>query len=139
MYTIDKACKIPWTLTFINDIVGYEFNGMKIIGSLIPINFVGHDVVEVIASHEAVFVEVGLAEDMVDFILGKVLSQLSSNLLQLVHSDLSLNKTKATDRLTSKEDQTLSISARLSFSPSLAVASLKNSAKSIPPDWSSSS
>lgn len=112
---------------------------MKIIGSLIPINFVGHDVVEIIASHEAVLVQIGLAEDMIDLILGKVLSQLSCNLLQLVHSDLSLNKIIATDRLTSNEPQTLSISARLSFSPSLAVASLKNSAKSIPPDWSSSS
>ena len=40
--------------------------------------------------------------------------------------------------LISNDWNTLSTSALLSLSLSLAVASLKNSAKSIPPDWSSS-
>ena len=102
--------------------------------SLIPIDLVSHDVVKVVGSHESVIVEVCLREDMVDLLLSQVLSQILRDLLQLVGGNLALNKVRFTARLTSKEFQTLSISALLSFSPSLAVASLKNSAKSIPPD-----
>ena len=107
--------------------------------SLVPVDLVSHDVVEVIGSDETVLVEVSLREDVIDLLLSQVLSQILRDLLQLVGGDLALNNLKITARLTSKEFQTLSISARLSFSPNLAVASLKNSAKSIPPDWSSSS
>jgi hypothetical protein len=95
---------------------------------------VGHNVVEVIASNKSVFIKVSLREDVVDFILSEMLSQFGSNFLQLMYGDFSLNNSKITDLLTSNEPQTLSISALLSFSPSLAVANLKNSAKSIPPD-----
>ena len=94
----------------------------------------GHDVVEVVAGNETVLVEVSLAEHMVDLVLSQVLSQLLSNFLQLVSCYLTLSNPIITDRLTSKDPQTFSISARLSLSLILAVASLKNSAKSIPPD-----
>jgi hypothetical protein len=76
---------------------------------------------------------------VVEFVLSEHLAQFGSDLLEFVDSDFSLNRTKSTDRLTSNDPQTLSTSARLSLSLSLAVANLKNSAKSIPPDWSSSS
>jgi hypothetical protein len=76
---------------------------------------------------------------VIKLVFSELLSQLSCNFLQLMDSDFSLSNFKITDLLTSNDPQTLSISARLSFSPSLAVANLKNSAKSIPPDWSSSS
>lgn len=46
---------------------------------------------------------------------------------------------KITALLISKEANTFYISALLSLSEILAVASLKNSGKSMPPDWSSSS
>jgi hypothetical protein len=102
--------------------------------SLIPIGFVGHDVVEVITSDESIIIEVSFEEHMVDLVFGKVLSQFLSDLLEFSGGDLSLNYIKITDRLTSNEPQTFSISARLSLSLILAVANLKNSAKSIPPD-----
>ena len=107
--------------------------------SLFPINFVAHDIVEVVSSHESVFIEVGFRENVVDLVISEVFSKFLGDLFKFEGCDLSLNKAIITDLLTSNEPQTLSISARLSFSPNLAVASLKNSAKSIPPDWSSSS
>ena len=108
-------------------------------GSLVPVDLVGHDVVEVVGSHETVLVQVSLAENVVDLLLAQVLPKFACDLLELVGGDFALDNNISTDRLTSKDPQTLSISARLSFSPSLAVASLRNSAKSMPPDWSSSS
>lgn len=103
-------------------------------GSLVPVDLVGHDVVEVISSHETVLVQVSFAENVIDLIFAQVLSQITGNFLEFVHSNFTLDKSKNTERFTSKDPQTLSISARLSFSPNLAVASLKNSAKSMPPD-----
>jgi len=47
----------------------YKSKGKR---SLFPINFVGHDVVEVITAHESVFVEIGLWENVVDFFLAKL-------------------------------------------------------------------
>ena len=107
--------------------------------SLFPINFVGHDIVEVVSSHESVFVEVSFGENVVDLVVSEVFSEFLGDLFKFEGSDLSLNKAIITVLLTSNEAQTLSISARVSFSPPFEVASLKNSGKSIPPDWSSSS
>ena len=108
-------------------------------GSLFPVDLVGHDVVEVISHNETIVVEVSLFEHVVDLFFGKVLAQVLSDLLELQSGDLALSNKNITALLTSNEAQTLSISARLSLSLILAVASLKNSGNSIPPDWSSSS
>jgi hypothetical protein len=94
----------------------------------------GEDVVEIVSSHETVIIEVSLHENLLDFLVIKVFSKILGNLLELVGGDFSLNKSNLTALLMSKEVHTLSTSALLSLSLSLAVASLKNSAKSIPPD-----
>lgn len=106
--------------------------------SLFPIDFMGEDVVEIVRVNESIIIEIGLHEHLVKILIIKVLSQIFGDLLKLQNSDLSLNNVLITALLTSKEAQTLSTSALLSLSLSLAVARRKNSAKSIPPDWSSS-
>lgn len=93
-----------------------------------------HNIVEVVNCDEAIIVKISLRENVVELFFCEVLSEIFSHFLQLVNSDLSLNYNNITDLFTSKEFQTFSISALLSLSPSLAVASLKNSAKSMPPD-----
>jgi hypothetical protein len=109
------------------------------VSNSVPVDSVGHDVVEIFGSDESVFVEVGLAEHVLVFLLSQVLSEILADLLELEGGELALNYAIVTDRLGSKALKTLLISARVSFSPILAVARRRNSAKSIPPDWSSSS
>lgn len=94
----------------------------------------GQDVVEVISGNETIVIKIGLDKNLLDFLIVQILSKILGDLLQLVGGDLSLNEIIVTALLTSKEVHTLSTSALLSLSLSLAVASLKNSAKSIPPD-----
>ena len=106
---------------------------------MFPIDLVGEDVVEVIGSDETIIIKISLHKDLLDLLIIEVFTEVLGDLLELVSGDLSLNKINLTALLMSKEVQTLSTSALLSLSLSLAVASLKNSAKSIPPDWSSSS
>jgi hypothetical protein len=106
---------------------------------LFPIDLVGEDVVEIIGSDETIIIKISLHKNLLDFLIIEVLTEVLGDLLQLVSGDLSLNHIILTALLMSKEVHTLSTSALLSLSLSLAVASLKNSAKSIPPDWSSSS
>lgn len=105
----------------------------------VPVDSVGHDVVKIFGSDEAVVVEVGALEHLLDLLVVEVLAQVLGHLLQLEGGEFALRKVTVTDRLGSKALNTLLISTRVSFSPILAVASLKNSAKSMPPDWSSSS
>ena len=100
----------------------------------VPVDSVGHDVVEILDGDESVFVEVGFAEHVLVFLLSQVLAQVLADLLEFESCELSLNYATVTDRLGSKALKTLLISALVSFSPILAVASLRNSAKSIPPD-----
>lgn len=64
---------------------------MEIIRSLIPINFVGHDVVEIVSSNETILIKISLAENVVKLFFGKILTKISGDLLQLVNSDLTLN------------------------------------------------
>ena len=86
----------------------------------------GHDIVEIVSSHETILIEISFRKNVVQLFLAQVLSQVLSYFLELKHSDLALNYIISTDRFTSKEFQTLSISALLSLSPILAVANLKN-------------
>ena len=107
--------------------------------SLVPISLVGHDVVEIITGDKSIVIKVGFEEHVVELVFREILSQLLGNLLEFHGCDLALSYQRITALLTSKDVQTLSISALLSLSLILAVASLKNSGNSIPPDWSSSS
>ena len=109
-------------------------NGSKRIISLVPVSLVGHDVVEVITSDESIIIEVSFEKHVVKIVFRQVFSQILGDLFQFQSGNLTLNKSIVTALLTSNDDQTLSISARLSLSLILAVASLKNSANSIPPD-----
>jgi len=54
-----------------------------VLTSLFPINFVGHDVVEVFSSDESVIVQIGLGENVLDLIVSQVFSQILSDLLEL--------------------------------------------------------
>jgi hypothetical protein len=58
--------------------------------SLVPIDLVGHDVVEIVGSHETIIVEVSLHEDLLNFLVSQVLSEVMGDLLQLVNSELAL-------------------------------------------------
>lgn len=100
----------------------------------VPVYFVGHDVVEILGSDESVFVEVSFIEHVLVLLLAQVLAQVLADLLEFESGELALNYATFTDRLGSKALKTLLISALESFSPILAVASLRNSAKSMPPD-----
>ncbi len=58
--------------------------------SLFPIDLVGHDVVEVVGSDETIVVEVGLLEDLLDFLVGQVLSEVVGDFLELVDRQFAL-------------------------------------------------
>jgi len=50
-----------------------------------------HDVVEVIRGNETILIEIGFAENVIDFIFSQVLSQFLGDFLQLVDGDLALS------------------------------------------------
>lgn len=108
--------------------------GINGTGSLFPIYFVGEDVVEVIGGDKSIIIEVGLDEDLFNFFIIEVFSEILGNFFEFESGDFSLDKKQITALLISNDFQTLSTSSLLSLSLSLAVASLKNSLKSIPPD-----
>ena len=58
----------------------------------LPIGLLSDDVVEVLSSDIAVTIKVCLREDFLNLIIGKVLSQLDCNLLELLSVDLALNE-----------------------------------------------
>ena len=51
----------------------------------------GHDVVEIVSSNETILIKISLAENVVKFFFGKILTKIGGDLLQLVNSDLTLN------------------------------------------------
>ena len=59
--------------------------------SLLPVDLVGHDVVEIVSSDKSIIIKVSLGEDVVPFIVGKVLAEFLAELFQLKNGDLSLN------------------------------------------------
>ena len=59
--------------------------------SLFPVDFVSHDVVEVIRCDKPVFVEISLAENVIDFIFSQVFSQFFGNFLEFVDCDFALS------------------------------------------------
>ena len=59
--------------------------------SLLPINFVGHDVVEIVGGDKSIIIEISLEEHMVNLVFGQILSQFLSNLFELSGGDLALN------------------------------------------------
>ena len=64
---------------------------VKWVESLVPIDFVSHDVVEVITSDKTVVIKVSLKENVVKLIFSKVFSQFLRNFLQLGNCNFSLN------------------------------------------------
>lgn len=61
-----------------------------LIESLFPVNFVGHDVVEIVSSDESIIVQISLGEDVLNFIISQVLSQFLGDLLQLQSGESTL-------------------------------------------------
>ena len=51
----------------------------------------GEDVVEVVSSDKTVVIEVSFHEDLLDFLIVEVFSEVLGDLLELVGGDLSLN------------------------------------------------
>ena len=51
--------------------------------SLFPVNFVCHDVVEIVSGNESVVVQICLGENVLDLVVSQVLSQFLGDLLQL--------------------------------------------------------
>ncbi len=45
-----------------------------LIESLFPVNLVGHDVIEIVTSDESIIVQIGLGEDVLNFVVSQVLS-----------------------------------------------------------------
>jgi molybdopterin-binding protein len=71
----------------------FKINGRKSnlwIESLFPVNLVGHDVVEIVSGDESIIIQIGLGEDVLNFIISQVLSQFSSDLLQLQSGESTL-------------------------------------------------
>ena len=62
---------------------------------MFPIDLVGEDVVEVVSSHKTVVIEVSLHEDLLDFLIIELLSEVLGNLLEFVGGDFSLNKSRS--------------------------------------------
>ena len=67
-------------------------NDVKCAASLLPINLVGHDVIEVVSSDKSIIIEVSFVENVVPFIITHVLTQLLTNFFQLQSGDFSLNQ-----------------------------------------------
>lgn len=61
---------------------------------MLPIDFMGEDVVEVIGSHETIIVKVSLYKNMLNFFVVKVFSKVFGNFLELMGGYLSLNVIK---------------------------------------------
>ena len=57
---------------------------------LVPVDAVSHNVVKVILSDESVVVEVGVAEHLVEFLLGDVFAEFLSDLAKVINGELSL-------------------------------------------------
>lgn len=49
---------------------------------MFPINFVSHDVVEIVTSDKSIVVQIGFGEDVLDFLIGQILSQILGDLLE---------------------------------------------------------
>ena len=60
-----------------------------LVGSLIPIDLVSHDVVEVISSDESIIIQISLSEVILDFLICQILTQLLGDLLELQGGEFS--------------------------------------------------
>ena len=63
---------------------------IRLIESLIPINFVGHDVVEIISGDKSIVIQISLGENVLNFIIVQGFSQFLSDLFQFGSSDSTL-------------------------------------------------
>ena len=60
----------------------------------IPINFVGHDVIEVILGDESIVVKVSLNEDFFNFFVSHVFSEILGNFFEVKGGEFSLRISK---------------------------------------------
>lgn len=65
----------------------YISEPIKLSFSIIPVDSVGHNVVEVISSHEAVVVQISLCKHLIELLIGHVFPEILGNFLQLHHSN----------------------------------------------------
>jgi hypothetical protein len=85
-----------------------------------------HNAIEVLSSHVAISIEVSLGEDLLDFIVSKVLAQLLGDMLELLSIDFALSYDRFTFLSWSKDWKTFSSCFLECASPSLPVANFKN-------------
>ena len=57
----------------------------------IPIHFMGHDVIEIVLSHESIIIKVSFHEYFFDFFISQVFSKILCDFLQLKNCEFSLN------------------------------------------------
>lgn len=109
---------------------------MKSLG--VPIYSVCHHIIKVILSYEAIVIEISLFEHLNNFLLAHIFAKIVNDLFEIRYCQLSLHTILLTCRPWSNELNTFKMSARESFSVTLAVASLRNYSKSMPPELLSS-
>ena len=49
---------------------------------MFPINFVSHDIVEIVSGDESIIVQIGFGEDVLDFLISQVFSQILGDLFE---------------------------------------------------------
>ena len=59
---------------------------------MLPVDLVGHDVVEVVASHETIVIEVSAGEHVVELLVSQVFTKILGDLLEFKGADLALNQ-----------------------------------------------
>ena len=69
--------------------------------SLLPVDLVGHDVVEIVISHETIVVKVSTGKHVFNLSISKVLTDIMSNPLEFDGADLTLSQIINTALLTS--------------------------------------
>ena len=69
--------------------------------SLLPVDLVSHDVVEIVISHETIVVKVSTGEHVFNLSISKVLADIMSNPLEFDGADLTLSQIIITALLTS--------------------------------------
>lgn len=57
---------------------------------MIPIDTVGHNVVEVFIGNESIIIEIGFGEHVLEFLITQILAEILGDLLEFVDCELAL-------------------------------------------------
>lgn len=68
----------------------YISEPIKLSFSIVPVDSVSHDVVEIVGSHEPVIVQICLCKHLIKLLIGHVFSEVLCHLFQLNYSYLSV-------------------------------------------------